>query len=331
MEVSDGEGQNKPTCETFASVFPGESLALPGALNTLMQELQKHLDMTALMLIQNGSEQYGTLDLVVYENIFCEIKKLPKSQKIALVIESPGGDAASAYQLCRLLQKHCGGYIAVIPRYAKSAATLLALGADEILMGQYAQMGPLDAQIHDPDREQRISALAEVQALEQLNSAAIQAVDAQMLYFTKRSMMKVGTMLPLTMKFVADLLTPLFDKIDAVSYTERSRQLRVAHTYALRLLKPKHSERQATKIADTLVETYPEHGFVIDLEEAQTIGLDVKQLPEEIDNKLDWDGLLSILGIQSFVGLIEPQERPDEIVENVQCTPEDVLGGNDDG
>jgi ClpP class serine protease len=33
-----------------------------------------------------------------------------------------------------LLKRHCGGFVAVVPRYAKSAATLLALGADEIIL-----------------------------------------------------------------------------------------------------------------------------------------------------------------------------------------------------
>lgn len=58
---------------------------------------------------------------------------LPK-EKIALVIESPGGSAKSAFQLAMLLKRHCGGFVAVVPRYAKSAATLLALGADEIIL-----------------------------------------------------------------------------------------------------------------------------------------------------------------------------------------------------
>jgi ClpP class serine protease len=58
---------------------------------------------------------------------------LPK-KKIALVIESPGGSAKSAFQLAMLLKRHCGGFVAVVPRYAKSAATLLALGADEIIL-----------------------------------------------------------------------------------------------------------------------------------------------------------------------------------------------------
>jgi hypothetical protein len=53
----------------------------------------------------------------------------------ALVIATPGGSAKSAFQLAMLLKRHCGGFVAVVPRYAKSAATLLALGADEIILG----------------------------------------------------------------------------------------------------------------------------------------------------------------------------------------------------
>jgi len=87
---------------------------------------------------------------------------LRQGQRIALVIDSAGGKANAAYELATLLRRHCGGFVAVVPRRAKSAATLLALGADKIFMNENAELGPLDVQIWDPDREESLSGLDEV-------------------------------------------------------------------------------------------------------------------------------------------------------------------------
>lgn len=74
--------------------------------------------------------------------------------------------ANSAYELAMLLRRHCGGFDAIIPRRAKSAATLLSLGADSIYMNDHAELGPLDFQVFDRDREELLSGLDEVQSLE---------------------------------------------------------------------------------------------------------------------------------------------------------------------
>src|SRR3954464_1318288 len=102
------------------------------------------------------------------------IDTLPQGSPVALVIHSPGGEARAAYQLATILRKHCGSFVAVVPRYAKSAATLLSLGASRILLGRCAELGPRDAQWEDPEREEHLSALDEVQALERLQAAALE-------------------------------------------------------------------------------------------------------------------------------------------------------------
>src|SRR6185369_3156760 len=94
-------------------------------------------------------------------------------QRVALVIDSPGGYADMAYRIARTFCRHSGGFTAVIPRYAKSAATLLTLGADDVIFAHDAEIGPLDVQIYDQEREERGSALDEIQALEQLHQVAL--------------------------------------------------------------------------------------------------------------------------------------------------------------
>ena len=186
-----------------------------------------------------------------------------------LLLESPGGYAKDAYAIARILCRHAGGFTAVVPSYAKSAATLLSLGADKILMGTDAELGPLDAQQWDTEREERTSALDEIQALERLHSAALEQLDQTMMVMMSGAQKRTEVMLPIACRFVSDLMKPLLEKIDTVHYAKQSRVLKVAEDYATRLLLPHHGEAAAAEIASQLVNGYPEHGFVIGREEME--------------------------------------------------------------
>ncbi len=70
------------------------------------------------------------------------------SKKGYLILTSPGGDPNAAEKLlmmCR--ERFTEGFHVIVPNYAKSAATLICLGADKILMGYMAELGPIDPQI----------------------------------------------------------------------------------------------------------------------------------------------------------------------------------------
>jgi len=183
--------------------------------------------------------------------------------------------------------KRCGKFVALVPRYAKSAATLLIMGADEIYMGRHAELGPLDVQFFDTNREETVSALDTVHSLERLKAFALGAVDEAMFLMIGRTAKKTEKILPHTMHFVADLVKPLLDQIDVIEYTKMSRDLKVAEEYALRLLASRNPAAQATTIASHFVEHYPEHGFFIAPEEARQVGLPVMNNSTEVDSLLD--------------------------------------------
>ncbi len=77
------------------------------------------------------------------------LKGVGKSENLDLIIHSPGGDGLTADKMLDLCRKYCSGKLRIIvPLYAKSAATLMALGADEIVMGEASEIGPIDAQVY---------------------------------------------------------------------------------------------------------------------------------------------------------------------------------------
>jgi hypothetical protein len=84
------------------------------------------------------------------------------ARELDLLIHSPGGDPDAAEQICAYLRTQFDHIRAIVPVAAMSAATMIALSADEIVMGTHSQLGPIDPQltIHTPEGPRRASAQA---------------------------------------------------------------------------------------------------------------------------------------------------------------------------
>ena len=68
-------------------------------------------------------------------------------EDLHLMLASLGGDGEAAVRLARSMQAHCRNFTVIVPNQAKSAATLLALGAHHIMMAPHSDLGPVDAQM----------------------------------------------------------------------------------------------------------------------------------------------------------------------------------------
>lgn len=78
---------------------------------------------------------------------FMEACSETTSRELDLVIHSPGGEADAVEQISEYLRTQFDHIRAIVPVAAMSAATMLALAADEIVMGAHSQLGPIDPQI----------------------------------------------------------------------------------------------------------------------------------------------------------------------------------------
>jgi hypothetical protein len=209
---------------------------------------------------------------VVYE----WVSGLDVGKPVAVVLDSPGGDPRCSYQMASAIKDHCGSY-------AKSAATLFAVGAQTILLAKRAELGPLDMQIVDHDSESMRSVLEYVQSLERLEAFALRLIDDTMQVFLNRTGKKVGALLPHVMKFSTDLVRPLFENVDVVQYTQMARLHKVVEDYAIRLMTSEDRDRdEAEEIAHRLTSDYADHGYVIDFTEAEQLGLPVEHVPGDL-------------------------------------------------
>jgi hypothetical protein len=163
--------------------------------------------------------------------------------------------------------------VVIVPQYAKSAATLLALGASRLIIANHAELGPLDVQEVDMDKERSGSALDAVQSLEHLNTFGLEALDQAMSLMAMRTGKRTDILMPHALTYVSNFLNPLLQKIDTVDYTHKSRELKVAEEYAVRLMHAaNYSLEEAKRIASKLVVSYPTHSFVIDGDEVRGAG-----------------------------------------------------------
>lgn len=100
------------------------------------------------------------------------LQSVDSGASITLLLDSPGGDVDSAEKMVQLLRDACqppsgpsGDLEVVIPYQAKSAATLIALGADSIRMSDSSELGPIDPQFEYTDGSP-VAALAFIRAYE---------------------------------------------------------------------------------------------------------------------------------------------------------------------
>jgi hypothetical protein len=68
-------------------------------------------------------------------------------EDLHLLLDSPGGDGEAAVRIVRAAQSRCRELTIVVPDQAKSAGTILAMGAHRILMGPTSDLGPVDPQL----------------------------------------------------------------------------------------------------------------------------------------------------------------------------------------
>jgi ClpP class serine protease len=87
------------------------------------------------------------IDLEDAQTIIAAIKETPPERPIDLILHTPGGLVLAAMQIARAAEAHPGKVTVFVPVYAMSGGTLIALAADEIVLGEFSVLGPIDPQI----------------------------------------------------------------------------------------------------------------------------------------------------------------------------------------
>jgi ClpP class serine protease len=87
------------------------------------------------------------IDIDDAESVLKAIRGTQPGKTIEIILHTPGGLVLAASQIARALRDHDGRVVAVVPHYAMSGGTLIALAADEIVLDGHAALGPVDPQL----------------------------------------------------------------------------------------------------------------------------------------------------------------------------------------
>ncbi|WP_232840852.1 MULTISPECIES: hypothetical protein [Methanothrix] len=89
------------------------------------------------------------IDIDDSEEVLRAIRSAPNDVPIDIILHTPGGLALAATQIALALKNHPARTSVIIPHYAMSGGTLIALAVDEIIMDPNAALGPVDPQLGD--------------------------------------------------------------------------------------------------------------------------------------------------------------------------------------
>jgi hypothetical protein len=228
----------------------------------------------------------GELERGLDVHLIGECIRRRRRSNVLLMLITPGGDADAAYRIARCLQRKYDRFSLYISGYCKSAGTLIALGAHELIISDHGELGPLDVQMmKKDDLVQRQSGLTVMAALEALHDKAFLAYEKYFLETTAKGggNITVNTAADIATKLATGLFAPLYQQIDPLLVGEAGRALSVADSYGRRLLESGgNSSLPALKFLAT---DYPSHGFVIDREEASMLFSQVRE-PDAVEAAL---------------------------------------------
>ena len=141
------------------------ALVLVPALSRRLLELRRVRALAALqqargtrvIALIHRQETVGLLGVPIFRYIDIEdseailrgIRTTPDETPIDLILHTPGGLVLAAEQIAYALRSHAAKVTVIVPHYAMSGGTLIALAADEILMDEAAVLGPVDPQLGD--------------------------------------------------------------------------------------------------------------------------------------------------------------------------------------
>ena len=226
--------------------------ALQGARLSLIKKLEKRLGCRVVTLIHRqeriglfGIPFYRYIDIEDSEQILRAIRMTPQDMPIAIIIHTPGGLVLAAAQIALALKEHKAKTIAIIPHYAMSGGTLIALAADELWMDQNAVLGPVDPQLSDP----RHGAIPAASLLKVVNEKGREKIREEYL-------------------ILADIAEKAVKQMENLVYS---------------LTKDRLGEEKAREIAKVMVEGRWTHDYPITVEEAKKLGIPVKtEIPSEV-------------------------------------------------
>jgi hypothetical protein len=180
-----------------------------------------------------------------------------RDRDIHLLLDTLGGDGETAVRMIRSLQARCKELTVIVPNNAKSAGTILCMGAHRILMGPTSDLGPVDPQFQMPDG----SLVSAKEVISAVDSAAAAVQDAPHTY-------------PIYASLLSDVTALMVER--AKSALQRSDDLIREALKSGPARTRGEVEELCDRLSSTLIQEPTEHAAVIGTDAALDLGLPIE-------------------------------------------------------
>jgi len=204
------------------------------------------------------------------------LRKLGKCNRLSLFLYTRGGDILAPLSIVKLLRHYCQILEVLIPYHAHSAGTLIALGADKIVMGKMGELSPTDPTTGHPFNPQN------PQNPQQKMEISVEDVNSYFLLAKERAGIRDQDMVA--------VFNQLGEKIHPLALGNIYRGYRMAKTLSEKLLKlhmkPKRDEKKIQKIVDHLTGLISIHNYPVTRDEGKDLGLNIEFATSELEDAI---------------------------------------------
>ena len=205
------------------------------------------------------------------------LRRMPDVGKLDLLLESSGGDVDSAVKIARLCYNYTSDFQVLVPFYAKSAASLLALYGKTLVMTRASELGPVDPQVRPPGvRDQWVPAHSVDEAV----------------------------------KFIGEVREPivkaaLVEKLDPYIIGAYRNAQEASRQYLSEAL-THHPEAKRDEVIEVFTRQLRSHGYPIDRERCRKLGLNVQFPDAEVERAMEdiqelYEEILTGVGRFAFI------------------------------
>ena len=228
---------------------------------TLIKSIEKQSGESADLIcyVSSNGRQIDRDDTLGFVDL---LHNIPSGRNIDLLLHTNGGDIDAAQKLIELVLarlRPSGKLRVIVPDYAKSAGTLMALGADEIIMSDSSELGMIDPQFTLKDERGNditTSVVAYVQTFDFYSEAVRKNPEDP----------------------VAAAMLSQFDPIVVrkfQGYRDRARDI------AMKMLNRTGGESTRASSALMDIDRWKSHNQMIGYEDAKEIGLSIRYIPPD--------------------------------------------------
>lgn len=261
---------------------------------SVIEQVATHLGGPLITYWNNPRGSVFSSDVVALYEV---LEQLGQHETIYLFIKSDGGSGQVALRMVSLLRQHCRSLVALVPLECASAATMVTLGANQILMGPTAYLTAVDTSLNH--------ALSPVDRDNDRVSVSLDELNRVIRLWRSEQADSTENPYKSLFAYVHPLVIGAVDRAESLSIM-LCRELLAHHI---------SDEEVAHKIAATLNSKYPSHSYPILLTEAAKIGLNAGVLPPAINALLlELNGLYSEMGQKATTDFDEIRAHGNEIL-----------------